>query len=39
MAYILELPAVPGPAQKEFEINKEASYIVSVKNPDIQVRG
>ena len=39
MAYILELPAVPGPAQKEFEIKKEASYIVSVKNPDIQVRG
>jgi hypothetical protein len=35
-AYVLELPEKPGPIQKEFEIKKEASYIVSVKNPDIQ---
>ena len=39
LAYILELPEVPGPAQKEFEIKKEASYIISVKNPDISVKG
>jgi hypothetical protein len=30
MAYILELPAVPGPAQKEFEINKERSKLHSI---------
>ena len=39
LAYVLELPEIPGPTQKEFEIKKEASYIISVKNPDIQVRG
>ena len=39
LAYILELPQVPGPAQKEFQIKKEASYIVSVKNPDIHMPG
>jgi hypothetical protein len=39
LAYVLELPKVPGPTQKEFDIKKEASYIISVKNPDIQVRG
>jgi hypothetical protein len=39
LAYVLELPEVPGPTQKEFEIKKEASYIISVKNPDIQVKG
>src|SRR5215210_2137270 len=39
LAYLLELPEQPGPTQKEFEINKEASYIVSVKNPDIQIPG
>lgn len=39
LAYILELPQVPGPTQREFEIKKEASYIVSVKNPDISVPG
>jgi hypothetical protein len=39
LAYVLELPEQPGPTQKEFEINKEASYIVSVKNPDIQIPG
>jgi Protein of unknown function (DUF2795) len=39
LAYVLELPEVPGPIQKEFEIKKEASYIISVKNPDKQVRG
>jgi hypothetical protein len=39
LAYILELPEVPGPTQREFQIKKEARYIVSVKNPDIQVPG
>jgi hypothetical protein len=39
LAYMLELPVIPGPTQKEFQIKKEASYILSVKNPDIQVRG
>jgi hypothetical protein len=39
LAYVLELPEVPGPTQKEFEIMKEASYIISVKNPDTQIPG
>ena len=39
LAYILELPEIPGPTQSEFEIEKEASYIISVKNPEIQVPG
>ena len=39
LAYALELPEVPGPTQREFEIKKEASYIVSVKNPDMQISG
>ena len=39
LAYILELPEVPGPTQREFQIKKEASYIISIKNPDIQVPG
>jgi hypothetical protein len=33
LAYILELPSEPGEAQKEFSIEKEASYIVTVINP------
>ena len=39
LAYVLELPEKPGTAQEEFEMMKEASYIISVKNPDIQVPG
>jgi hypothetical protein len=39
LAYVLELPEVPGQTQREFEIKKEAGYIMSVKNPEIQVRG
>jgi len=39
LTYILELPDIPGPTQREFEIKKEASYIISVKNPDIKVLG
>ena len=30
---------MPGPIQKEFEIKKEASYIISVKNPNVKVPG
>jgi hypothetical protein len=33
LAYILELPAEPGEAQRELGIEKEASYIVTVINP------
>ena len=39
LAYILEIPEIPGPIQTEFEIKKEASYIVSVKNPEIFIPG
>jgi Protein of unknown function (DUF2795) len=39
LAYVLELPETPGPTQREFEIKKEASYIISIKNPDIRVPG
>jgi hypothetical protein len=34
LAYVLELPERPGPAQDMFEIKKEASYIIAVRNPD-----
>ena len=34
IAYILELPKEPGEAQKELGIEKEASYIISVINPN-----
>lgn len=39
LAYTLEIPEVPGPTQAEFEIKKEASNIISVKNPDISIPG
>lgn len=39
IAYALELPEEPGPAQEEFEVLKEASYIVSVKNPGVSTPG
>ena len=39
LAYILEIPKILGPTQTEFEIKKEASYIVSVKNPKISIPG
>jgi hypothetical protein len=35
LAYILETPEKPGPAQEELGIEKEASYVVSVINPEI----
>jgi hypothetical protein len=34
VAYALELPEKPGPAQMHLGIRQEASYIVSVKNPE-----
>jgi hypothetical protein len=35
----LELPEILGPVQNEFEIKKEAAYLVSVKNPNIGIPG
>lgn len=34
LAYALELPQEPGEAQRTFRIEREASYIVAVRNPD-----
>jgi hypothetical protein len=34
LAYVLELPPEPGPAQRVFRITKEASYIIAVRNPE-----
>jgi hypothetical protein len=34
LAYLLELPKNEGPAQRELNIEREASYGVAVKNPD-----
>jgi hypothetical protein len=33
LAYVLELPQRPGPAERELNLRREASYIVAVKNP------
>jgi hypothetical protein len=33
LAYVLELPRDPGPAQEAFRIRPEASYVVAVRNP------
>ena len=33
LAYVLELPREPGPAQEAFGIRPEASYVVAVRNP------
>jgi len=35
LAYVLELPHEPGEVQKAFNIEKEGSYIIAVKNPSI----
>jgi len=35
LIYALELPKRPGPAQEEFEIKEQASYILAVKNPAV----
>lgn len=34
LAYVLELPPSPGEAQRVFRIEREASYVVAVRNPD-----
>lgn len=34
LAYVLELPEGPGEVQKSFSIEEEASYVISVKNPE-----
>jgi hypothetical protein len=34
LAYVLELPAEPGPVQQAFRIGKQASYIAAVRNPE-----
>ncbi|WP_438040844.1 DUF2795 domain-containing protein [Sorangium sp. So ce128] len=39
LAYALELPKEPGPAQEEFEIKEEAGYVVAVKNPEVATPG
>jgi len=33
LAYVLELPAEPGPVQRALNIGQEGNYIVAVKNP------
>jgi hypothetical protein len=34
LAYVLELPDLPGEVQKSLNIGEKASYIISVKNPE-----
>ncbi len=34
LVYSLELPEKPGPVQKDLNLEKQASYIISVKNPN-----
>jgi hypothetical protein len=34
LVYALELPGHPGDAQKEFAIRQEASYVISIANPE-----
>ncbi|MCU1261235.1 MAG: hypothetical protein JWO80_4120 [Bryobacterales bacterium] len=34
LAYALSLPKTPGPVQKALQIEREASYVASVKNPE-----
>jgi hypothetical protein len=37
LATALELPPTPGPVQRRLGITAEASYIVAVRNPDVEV--
>lgn len=39
LAYALSSPENPGKAQEIFRIQSEASYIISIRNPDIEVQG
>jgi hypothetical protein len=34
LAHVLELPPEPGEAQRVFRIEREASYVIAVRNPD-----
>jgi hypothetical protein len=34
LVFELELPERPGPVQEEFQLEEEASYIISIKNPE-----
>jgi hypothetical protein len=34
LAYVLELPTKQGPAERELNIEREASYIIAVRNPE-----
>lgn len=34
LAYVLELPVDPGLAQQELRVKDEASYLISIKNPE-----
>jgi hypothetical protein len=36
IAYVLELPTRQGPAERELNIEREASYIIAVRNPETQ---
>jgi len=37
LAYVLEMPEEPTKIQEAFNIGKEGSYVIQVKNPDIKV--
>lgn len=39
LAYVLELPEDPGALQNEFNIQKEASFIITAKNPQASNNG
>jgi hypothetical protein len=34
LAYVIELPQRRGPAERELNIKREASYVIAVKNPE-----
>lgn len=34
LAYVIELPTHQGPAERELNIEREASYIIAVRNPE-----
>ncbi|CAG8526047.1 12093_t:CDS:2 [Acaulospora morrowiae] len=36
LAYVLEFPEEPTNVQKDFKIVKEGSYVISVKNPEVE---
>lgn len=39
LAYKLNQPEKPGKAQRELGIGSQGSYVISVRNPDVQVKG